>query len=199
MLKPLSTFGLTSCCALGVAIFTTAVAHAVPPVSMSQNAKVEWSQVIDDRFDGKLVYDKNFSPNGNFEFISRWSPQGIQATYTESWTETVGYRTVWRSKWVKENGKNREVRYRDQEPITQRYRRDRNPKQIKFALHDQIFVYEGGAVPADLANALATAPDGNLTIRLVWNDDSTSDMAIGKGTVEAWKTVFRRDRPITIR
>jgi hypothetical protein len=197
MLKPLLTFGCTFGCTLSILLSTAAV-YAVPPVSLSRNTKVEWSQVIDDRFDGKLVYDKNYSPSGSFEFISRWSMQGIQATYTEYWSEVVGYRTVWRTKTVKENGKTREVRYRDQEPISERRRRDRAPKLIKFALNDQIYMYEGGAVAPELAAALATAPPGNITIRLVWNDDSTADMEIGKGTVEAWRSVFKRDRAIVI-
>jgi hypothetical protein len=31
----------------------------------------------------------------------------------------------------------------------------------------------------------------NMTVRLVWENGATTDMEIGKGTVAAWKTVFK--------
>jgi hypothetical protein len=177
-------------CTLSLLLASATTVLAVPPLILSRHTNVEWSQVMDDRFDGKLVYDKHYDPNGSFEFISRWAAQGIQATYRESWSELVGYRPVWRSKWITEKGKRREVRYREEEPIYRRVSRDRTPKQIKFSIHNQIYIYDSGAVAPDLASALATAPTENMTIRLVWPDDSSSDMEIGKGTVAAWRQVF---------
>jgi len=175
----------------GLALSVAPASLAVAPVTISQNMKVEWSRVMDDPFDGKVVYDKNFDPGGTFEFISRWSPQGIQATYKEYFSEIVGYRTVWRSNWVGTGKKRREVRYADQEPIYRRYSTNRTPKAIKFAINGQVLTYEQGAVSPELATALASAPPGNMTIRLMWEDGGSTDMAIGRGTVEAWKTIFR--------
>jgi len=176
---------------IGLALSVTPASFAVAPVTISQNTKVEWSRVIDDPFDGKVVYDKNFDPGGTFEFISRWSPQGIQATYKEYFSEIAGYRTVWRNDWVGTGKKRRQVRYADQEPIYRRYNTNRTPKAIKFAINGQVLTYEQGTVSPELAAALASAPPGNMTIRLMWDDGGSTDMAIGRGTVEAWKTVFR--------
>jgi hypothetical protein len=176
---------------LGLAISTTSPAIAVDPAPVTQASKVAWSQVVSDRFDGNLVYDKNFDGGGKFVFVSSWSPQGIRATYTEYRSEVVDYKTVLRSKWVTENGKRREVQYRDREPIYRKYQTERSPKAIKFAINNQIYTYEQGTVPAELAAALASAPLENMTIRLVWENGATTDTEIGKGTVAAWKTVFK--------
>ncbi len=176
---------------LGLAISTAMDAIAVAPAPVSPNSKVAWSQVINDRFDGTLVYDKNFDGGGTFVFVSSWSPQGIRATFTEYRSEVVDYKTVWRSKWVTENGKRREVKYRDREPIYRKYQTERSPQAIKFAINNQVYTYEQGAVSAELAAALANAPSENMTIRLVWADGATTDTEIGKGTVAAWKTVFK--------
>lgn len=176
---------------IGLALSMTPASLAVAPVTISQSTKVEWSRVIDDPFDGKVVYDKNFDPGGTFEFISRWSSQGIQATYKEYFSEIAGYRTVWRNDWVDTGKKRRQVRYADQEPIYRRYNTNRTPKAIKFAINGQVLTYEQGTVSPELAAALASAPPGNMTIRLMWDDGGSTDMAIGRGTVEAWKTVFR--------
>lgn len=176
---------------IGLALSMTPASLAVAPVTISQSTKVEWSRVIDDPFDGKVVYDKNFDPGGTFEFISRWSSQGIQATYKEYFSEIAGYRTMWRNDWVGTGKKRRQVRYADQEPIYRRYNTNRTPKAIKFAINGQVLTYEQGTVSPELAAALASAPPGNMTIRLMWDDGGSTDMAIGRGTVEAWKTVFR--------
>jgi hypothetical protein len=183
---------------LGLAVSTGTSAIAVAPASVTQHSKVAWSQVVNDRFDGKLVYDKNFDGSGKFVFVSSWSPQGIQATYTEYRSEIVSYKTVWRSKWVTENGKRREVRYRDKEPIYRKYQTERSPKAIKFAINNQVYTYEQGTVPVELAAALANAPLENMTIRLVWENGTTTDTEIGKGTVAAWKTVFNNPQAGTV-
>ncbi|MDX2239353.1 MAG: hypothetical protein NW224_01605 [Leptolyngbyaceae cyanobacterium bins.302] len=174
----------------GVTLGIGAAAHAVPPVVVSQS-RVEWSRVINDPFDGAVVYDKNFDPGGSFEFISRWSPQEIQATYRTFYSEWVGYRTVWRSRTVKSYGKYRSFSYPDQEPVYRRFSQEKTPSAIKFAINGQVLTYEQGAVSPELAAALASAPDENMTIRLLWEDGGATDMVIGRGTVAAWKTIFR--------
>lgn len=175
---------------VGLSIGLTSTSEAVTPLMLASDTKVDWSTVIDDPFDGKVVYDKHYDPGGSFTFVSRWSPQGIQATYTQYFSEIAGYRTVWRKKWITERNKKREISYPEQEPIYRRYGRDRSPQSIKFAVNGQIYSYENGAVAPELAAALANAPAGNMRIRLMWEDGSSHDMEIGKGTVAAWRTVF---------
>lgn len=182
---PLCVFGF------GVAIVLSSAASgiAVAPAPIGPDAKVKWSEIVRDRFDGDVVYDKNFD-GGSFTFVSSWAPQGIRATYLQYHADVVGYRTVWKSKWIKYRGKQKEVRYPEQEPIYRRYSTTKTPVAIKFAIHNQTYTYADGPVSPDLAAALRSAPNQNMTIRLVWADESTTDMEIGRGTVATWKTLF---------
>jgi len=179
---------------LGVSLVLTlgTSALAVSPASIDQNAHVEWSTAIDNPFDGTIVYDKNFGEG--FAYVSSWSKQGIRMTYTAYRSEVVGYRNVWRTRSVEEHGRQRYISYQDTEPIKQTYSRDRVPEKLMFAIRGKIYTYEQGEVPAELASALASAPPGNMLIRVVWQDDDTTDIEIGSGTVEAWKTVFRAEK-----
>jgi len=191
---------------LGLTLSSGAIAQAVAPVELSQNFDdVEWSKVINDPFDGLVVYDRNFDPGGTFLFVSRWSRQGIQATYRTVSTDVVGYRNYSPFRFgVGFGGYRRFHRgkgffggysgfypYRDWEPVYRSFTNERVPAAIKFAINGQVYTYEQGAVSPELATALANAPDQNLTIRLVWRDGGFSDVAIGRGTVQAWKTIFR--------
>ncbi|XGV96296.1 MAG: hypothetical protein ACAF41_26640 [Leptolyngbya sp. BL-A-14] len=177
---------------IGFALCVGSVARAVQPAPIEGNAKVQWSQVISDPFDGVVVYDKNFSPSDHgFVFVTSWSKGGIRATYTWYDSDIIGYKTVWRSRWIEKKGKKIEERYAEQEPIYRYTRFDDTPKAILFAVNGQLYTYEDGAVTTELATALASAPPGNMRIRLVWENGKTKDIEIGKGTVEAWKTVFR--------
>jgi hypothetical protein len=154
---------------------------AVSPVSINQDADLPWSTIIDNPFDGKLVYDKHFTDN--LAFVTSWSKQGLKATYTEYWSEVIYYRRVWRNR----HGD----RYSHQEPIYNKISRSKSPKAILFSVNGEIYTYTSGEVNRQLAEALANAPAGAMTVRAVWADDSTTDFPIGSSTVEAWKIVFK--------
>ncbi|MDX2231406.1 MAG: hypothetical protein NW220_17355 [Leptolyngbyaceae cyanobacterium bins.349] len=193
---------------VGLTLGGGAIAQAVAPVEISQNFDdVEWSKVINDPFDGAVVYDRNFDPGGDFLFVSRWSQQGIQATYRTTSAQIVGYRSHspfrlgfglggYRS-YRGFHGKRRVLGYSsffpygDWGPVYRRFTTERSPTAIKFAINGQVYTYEQGPVAPELATALASAPDQNMTIRLVWKEGGFSDVAIGRGTVQAWKTIFR--------
>jgi hypothetical protein len=172
-------------------------ALALSPVSINQDTDVPWSSAIENPFDGKLVYDKHF--NDNYAFVTSWSKQGIKATYTEYWSEVVGYRQVWKNRRVRYHDNNHrqyrdryiEERYPYQEPIYDKRSRSKSPKALMFAINGQIYTYTSGEVDRQLAEILTNAPTGIMTVRAVWADDSTSDFPIGGGTVEAWKNVFK--------
>ncbi|MBW4469842.1 MAG: hypothetical protein KME45_05490 [Stenomitos rutilans HA7619-LM2] len=188
MKKQLLVFGV----GIGFALSVESVAGAVQPAPIEGSAKVQWSQVINDPFDGVVVYDKNFSPSDHgFVFVTSWSKGGIRATYTWYDSDIIGYNTVWRSRWIKKKGKKIEERYSEQEPIYRYTRFDDTPKAILFAVNGQLYTYEDGAIAPELASTLANAPIGNMRIRLVWENGKTKDIEIGKGTVEAWRTVFK--------
>ncbi len=183
--KKISAWGMS----IGLLLALTPSAFAVTPASVSQDADVAWSSLVENPFDGKLVHDKHF--DDNFAFVSSWSSQGIKATYTEYWSEVVGYRRFWKNRRVWRHDQYVDERYRDSEPIREKRSRSRSPKAILFSAQGKIYTYTSGVVDAELSAALASLPAGNTTIRAVWNDDQTTDFPIGAGTVEAWKTIFK--------
>ncbi|MBW4421108.1 MAG: hypothetical protein KME13_18035 [Myxacorys californica WJT36-NPBG1] len=198
MKKPLLSLGLGL-----VSSFVTSTAFAVQSAPITENSKVKWSQVIEDPFDGAVVYDKHFA--NNFTFVSSWSKQGIRATYTQKKSILTGYRTAWVTQWVPEyNCKRKTERKKDddckhkqrlesyptQEPVFQTFYTDHVPRTILFAIAGKIYTYESGSVAPELASALPAAPNENMRIRLEWQDGRTTDMEIGKGTVRAWRTIF---------
>jgi hypothetical protein len=168
-------------------------ALAVSPAPVDQHAQVAWSSVQENPFDGKLVYDKHF--DDGFAFVTVWAKRWIRATYTSYWKEIVGYRRVWKIRYTWRDGKRYEEEYWDHEPIYESRSRRKSPKALMFAINGQIYTYEKGEVPDDLANALANAPEGNMTIRVVWHDETTWDVPIGAGTVSAWREIFRQPTP----
>jgi hypothetical protein len=77
---------------------TPSVIVAIQSAPVQEDSNVKWSQVVEDAFDGMVVYDKHFT--NAFTFVSSWSKQGIRATYTQKDTVLLGYRTTWESQWV---------------------------------------------------------------------------------------------------
>ncbi len=176
---------------IGLLLALAPSALAVTPVSIDQDADVPWSNVIENPFDGKLVYDKHFGDD--FAFVTSWSKQGIKATYTEYWSEIVGYRQVWRNRRTRRRDRYFDERYSDREPIYEKRLRTRSPQALLFSSQGKIYTYTEGAVDPELLAVLANFPAGNTTIRAVWNNDQTTDFPIGEGTVEAWKSIFKAD------
>jgi hypothetical protein len=175
---------------IGLLLALPTNAFAVTPTSIGQDADVPWSSVVENPFDGKLVYDKHFTEN--FAFVSSWSRQGIKATYTEYWSDVVGYRRSWKSRRVWRHDRYIYESYDDPEqPIREKRSRARSPKALLFSAQGKIYTYTGGEVDAEISAALASLPTGNTTIRAVWSNDQTTDIPIGAGTVEAWKTIFK--------
>ncbi len=192
----IKSFSYTLLFTTGLTFGINSVVHAVAPVVTNLTTNVEWSTIVNDPFDGPVVFDRNFDPGGRFEVISRWSPQGIQATYRSFFTQVVGYQTFWGApKLRSRGGYYRAFAFPEAEPIYRRFGVEKTPVAIKFAINGQVYTYEQGAVASDLAAALATAPDQNMTIRLMWADGGATDVAIGRGTVATWKTLFAPMRP----
>lgn len=196
MNKPLLSLGF----GLVLSLSVTSTAFAVQSAPITENSKIEWSRVVEDPFDGTVMYDKHFA--NEFAFISSWSKQGIRATYTQKEFILTGYRTTWRTRWVPDyackyennndcKDKQKMESYSTQDPVYKVFYSDRIPRKILFAIADELYTYESGLVSPELASALSTAPAQNMRVRLEWQDEGTTDMEIGKGTVKAWKTVFK--------
>jgi hypothetical protein len=161
---------------------TTAL--AVQPASVKENDRGPWSQIINDPFDGAIVFDKDF--NDVSTFVTTWSPKEIRATLVEHRAITVGYRQV-RKYGPWHNGRRRS--YYETERITAD--RVTSPTELKFAIYGKVYTYTDGVVPADLAEALSNAPAGDMFIRAVWPDTTNSTMRIGPQTVLSWRTIFK--------
>ncbi|MEE3718844.1 hypothetical protein V2H45_19040 [Tumidithrix elongata RA019] len=176
---------------LSLILTNAAQVWAVQPASVDQHADVSWSRVIDNPFDGRIVYDKNYTDD--FAFVSVWSKQGIRATYTRYWKVVDGYKPVWRTRRVYSHheGKYIDREYQDREPVYRQLSEDLSPREILFAIRGKVYRYEDGIVEPELANALANAPSGNMTIRVILQNGKTFETEIGSDTVEAWKTLFR--------
>ncbi len=155
-------------------------ALAVQPASVGVNDRVAWSKVVDNPFDGKVVYDRNYQ--GDSIFVSSWAKSGIRATYIQVNSVLVGYQPYYR----------RGLFFPAEEPIYQQSLVDSVPDSINLAINGKVYTYTDGAVSPELSAALVSAPAQNVKVRLVWKDGRTKDTEIGKGTVEAWKTIFQR-------
>jgi hypothetical protein len=178
---------------LGLILSSAAPALAVQPASVRASDDVAWSKVVENPFDGKIVYDRNYKDD--FVFVSSWSRKGIGITYTQVRSVLVGY--DYRPDF--EYGIGFSPRYRrrglglffsHQAPVYQRYVIDNVPDSISLAINGNVYTYESGPVAPELAAALASAPIENVKIRLNWKDGTTRDTEIGKETVRAWKTIF---------
>lgn len=179
---------------LSFVVSVASPALAVQPAPVGANDNVTWSKVMENPFDGKIVYDRNYNPD--FVFVSSWSKNGIRATYTELKTVLVGYDYDAYPRYSRRGLGFGRYRWRDFDlfpqvaPIYRVYATESVPESIQLAINGTIYTYQSGAVSAELAAALANAPPQNMVIRLVWRDGTTKDMTIGKGTVEAWRSIF---------
>lgn len=172
-------------------------AFAVQPAPIQEGSAVKWSEVVENPFDGTVVYDKHFT--NHFTIVSSWSRQAIRVTYTKKESVFEGYQTVWKTQWVIEDeGRDKHKKktqrlksYPMQQAVYRTVRTNLIPDKILFAIQKQLYAYEGGQVPDKLAEALANAPTGNMQVRLAWDTGETIDVEIGQGTVKAWKAIFR--------
>jgi hypothetical protein len=144
------------------------------------------SKVIDDPFDGKIVYDIDTIGYSDItQFISSWSRKEIRVTYYDFQGHVVGYRPA-----LKYYQYERPPRYAW---VNESIRKDLvvSPKELQFSIGGKIHTYTNGKVPEELAKALANAPSGDMFLRAVWSNNTYSTMRIGPQTVAAWKEIFR--------
>lgn len=166
---------------LSFIVGTASPTLAVQPASISANDNVAWSKVVENPFDGRVVYDRNYQ--GDYVLVSSWAKSGIRATYTQVNSVLLGYDRYSRHNFSL---------FPYEEPIYQQAFSDSVPDSIDLAINGKVYTYTNGAVSPDLAAALISAPAEKVKIRLVWKDGRTKDTEIGKGTVQAWKTIFRQ-------
>jgi hypothetical protein len=192
MRKQLLSLGL----GLGLIFGSAAQAGAVQPVAINANDNVDWSKVVENPFDGRVVYDRNY--NRDFVLVSSWSRNGIRATYSVLQSSVVGYQGYGYPRFG--FGFGRGYRhfggfglglFAPAEPVYQNYLVAAAPDSITFSINGRSYTYENGPVSPELAAALASAPSKNMLIRLAWKNGDTRDVEIGRGTVNAWKQIFQ--------
>ncbi len=181
----------------GVAALITTAAQAIEPALLRYNASGPWSSIEYSDFDSLYVNDRHDGIGDERDHIvTQWSRAGLRATVRDY--EITGYQVVPRVHY-------RTVRHYSHRHQRWFYRRvpdvvyqsipqwtytDRTPTEIQFVIHGEPYRYTGGPVAPDLAAALASAPPGNMQIRLRFEDGSQAQVEIGAGTVRAWQRVF---------
>ncbi|MGV0024899.1 hypothetical protein [Phormidesmis priestleyi] len=164
------------------------------PASVSANDNVAWSKVVENPFDGKITYDRNYK--ADFVLVSSWSKNGIGVTYTQVRAAVIGY--GYSPSYHRRGfggfggfgGFDGFGEFFDNEPVYQRFFIENVPDSIHLAINGKVYTYQNGPVSSELAAVLASAPLENVKIRLVWEDGRTKDTEIGKDTVRAWRAVF---------
>lgn len=179
---------------LGFVLGAATPALAVPPATVDAGDNVAWSKVVENPFDGKIVYDRNYK--SGFVFVSSWSKNGIGVTYNRIGARLIGYDAGFGYSGFGFGHYRRGLGFglglsSGADPVYRYYRTESVPDSISLAIAGKIYTYTGGAVSPELAAALATAPPGNIALRLIWEDGKTKDTEIGKETVKAWKTIFQ--------
>jgi hypothetical protein len=182
---------------LSFTVSTAYPALAVAPAAVEAHDNVAWSKVVENPFDGRIVYDRNY--NSGFVFVSSWSKSGIGVTYNRIGSRLIGYDAGFGHSGFGGFGFGHYRRgfglglglSSGIDPVYRYYLTESVPDSISLAIAGKLYTYTSGPVAPDLAAALANAPPGKVMIRLVWNDGRTKDTEIGKDTVKAWKTIFQ--------
>lgn len=178
---------------LGFVLSSASPALAVQPATVRANDNVPWSTVVNNPFDGKVVYDRNY--RNDYAFVSSWSQKGIGVTYIQVRSTLVGHSYsagprfgIGYSPWRRRGGLG--VFFDQSVPVYQQTAVENVPDSISLAINGKVYTYESGPVSPELAAALASAPEAKVAMRLNWKDGTTRDTEIGRDTVRAWKVVF---------
>ncbi|MBW4488158.1 MAG: hypothetical protein KME12_10255 [Trichocoleus desertorum ATA4-8-CV12] len=151
----------------------------------SPKSEIPWSEpvIVRDQFDGEYlaVFDKSHSGSAFWSgresgVVTQWTPTKI-AVFAYKKTSSCGFLTC----------KN----IMDSSLVG---------KSLEIKLGSEIFKLDGEdstfAVTPELAKALQSAPAEEVVMRITLaGNGSTITNKIGKGTVQAWKTVYQAGEP----
>ena len=184
---------IISLSALGILATSATVVRAdtdlaiVDSAALGTNRNLPWSEPvqIEDPFEGNFVgvFDRHsfsnqfLNTNARIEVQSLWSQEFIRVLSVvrdrDCLSQSVGVVP---------------------DPSCTEFNNSRNIIELFIKIDDEVFQIAGQSstfsVNDELAEALQNAPDTNIDIRLVTESGETIDSEIGKGTVEAWKTVY---------
>jgi hypothetical protein len=163
--------------------------RVVESAALGTDTDVPWSEPVqvEDPFEGEFVavfdrhyfYDQFLDTSARIEVQSLWTPQSVRFLLTtrdrDCWRGSLYHGGISHSNCSEIIG-------------------SRKVSELFVRVNEQVFQVSGEnstfRVSAELAQALQTAPNENIEIRLVTESGETVDSEIGDKTVEAWKTIY---------
>jgi len=187
--RRLTGLGALAVLAVSVSVHAATDLPVVDSAALGTNRSLPWSEPvqISDPFEGNFVgvFDRNYFYDGllntsaRVEVQSLWSPQSVRVLLFTRDRNCLG--TPLYSGTVSDLS-------------CSQLNNSRNVIQLFIRIRDQVFQVSGQnsifPVSSELAQALQTAPDDNVSIRLVTESGETIDSEIGQETVDAWKRVY---------
>jgi hypothetical protein len=182
----LGTLGIL---AIGVLSVEAAELRRVDSAALGTSRNVPWSEPvqINDPFEGNFVgvfdrnyfYDRFLNAAARIEVQSLWSPQSVRFLLVTRDRDCLSQAFHY--------GLSSDLGCSE-------FNNARTISELFIRINDQVFEIAGEnstfSISNELAQALQTAPEGNVSIRLVTESGETIDSEIGQGTVEAWRTVY---------
>ncbi|MBD1868030.1 hypothetical protein H6F95_12095 [Cyanobacteria bacterium FACHB-471] len=181
----LGTLGILATSAISVEAATDL--RSVDSAALGTSRSLPWSEPvqINDPFEGNFVgvFDRNYfygrflNTTTRIEVQSLWSPESVRFLLVtrDCLSQPFHY------------GLSSDLGCSE-------FNNARNITELFIRINDQVFQVSGQnstfPVSSELAQALQTAPQGNVSIRLVTESGETIDSEIGQETVEAWRTVY---------
>jgi hypothetical protein len=165
--------------------------RSVDSAALGTTRNVPWSEPVqvNDPFEGNFigVFDRNYffdrvlNTSARIEVQSLWNPQSVRFLLVTRDRDCVS----------------QPLHYGfPQGQSCTTWNNAHNVTQLFIRINEQVFQVTGQnnrfEVSHELAQALQTAPEGNVSIRLVTDSGETINSEIGQGTVEAWRTVYTR-------
>lgn len=187
LIVSLGMLGILAASAVSVKAVTEL--RSVDSAALGTGRSVPWSEPvqINDPFEGNFVgvfdrnyfYDRFLNTSARIEVQSLWSP------------ESVRFLLVTRDR----DCLSQPLHYGLSADLgCSEFNNARNIVELFLRINDQVFQVAGQnstfLIDDELAQTLRTAPDGNVSIRLVTESGEAIDSEIGQGTVEAWRTVY---------
>lgn len=163
--------------------------RSVGSAALGTSRNVPWSEPvqINDPFEGEFIgvfdrnyfYDRLFNTTARIEVQSLWSPQSVRFLLVTRDRDCLSHPSHY--------GISSDLGCSE-------FNNARNIIELFIKINDEVFQVSGQnsvfPVSEGLAQALQTAPEGNVSIRLVTESGETVDSEIGQGTVEAWKAIY---------
>lgn len=181
--------GTLSILAIGALSVEAAELRSVDSAALGSSRSLPWSEPvqINDPFEGSFIgvfdrnyfYDRFLNTTARIEVQSLWSPQSVRFLLVTRDRDCLSQSFHY--------GLSSDLGCSE-------FNNARNISELLIRINDQVFQIAGQnstfPISDELAQALRTAPEGNVSIRLITESGETIDSEIGQGTVEAWKTVY---------